>query len=295
MVEPNYETIQFQGKPFNPGRRFLALEGRKGLNVDVLGNKVKAPANLTRCLPSNGGRNNLGRVTVRFSGGRCKRKYRNIDFKRDKDDVPARVHSIHYDPFRSARIALLFYADGEKRFILSPKGLQIGDVVLSGDKKVPYRLGCCLPLGNIPLGIVVHNVELAPGRGGVFVRAAGQGAQIVSKDGRYVRLKLPSKEVRVVLATCRASIGSVSNQPHVLRSEGKAGRSRWQGKRGHVKGIAMNPHDHPRGGGEGKHSGHLAYSFSGVESKGHRTRKKKKQSSVFIARTRRGKVNKFAK
>lgn len=287
MHKKNFETIKVCKRPVTPSSRFLALESRVGLNVDAKGKKTGAPSGLVKTLRRSGGRNNLGRVTSRFRGSGVKRQYREIDFVRNKDAIPATVNSIQYDPYRSARIALVFYADGEKRFVIAPKGLKVGDVVLSGPD-APFNLGCCLPMINMPVGMMIHNIELVPGRGAALVRSAGQSAQIVSKVPGYVHVKLPSNEIRAFAEQCRAVVGMVSNQPHGLREEGKAGRRRWQGRRPHVRGAAMNPVDHPRGGGEGKHAGHLAYSFSGKESKGTRTRKKKKGSSAFIVRTKRG-------
>jgi len=202
-------------------------------------------------LRRSGGRNNQGKTTARFRGGGSKRQYRVVDFKRDKLEVPAKVASIEYDPNRSARIALLHYADGEKRYILAPVGLKAGDTVVAG-ASADIKPGNCLPLRNIPVGTVIHNVELTPGRGGQMVRSAGAFAQLMAKEGKYAQVRLPSSEVRRVLIECVATIGQVGNVEHENESHGKAGKTRWAGKRPHVRGVAMTPRDHPHGGGEGK-------------------------------------------
>ncbi len=229
----------------------------------------------------SGGRNHDGKMTMRYIGGGHKKKYRVIDFKRNKDGVPATVKTIEYDPNRSARIALLFYADGEKRYILAPNGLQVGQVVLSGEEAAP-EVGNSLPLQNIPLGTIIHNVELRPGQGAAMVRSAGTFAQLTSREDKYVVIKLPSGEVRKILATCKATIGTVGNSDHALERSGKAGRSRWLGRRPRVRGVAMNPVDHPMGGGEGRSSGGHPRSRKGLLAKGYKTRAKKKQSSQYI-------------
>ncbi|MFU8860858.1 MAG: 50S ribosomal protein L2 [Cyclonatronaceae bacterium] len=239
-------------------------------------------------LNKSGGRNNRGRMTVRHRGGGHKRKYRIIDFKRNKDGIPAKVKTIEYDPNRTARIALLAYADGEKRYILAPDGLSVGDVVSSGDGVQPER-GNSMPLLKMPLGTVVHNVEMEPGKGGQIVRSAGTSAQLVAKTDRYATLKLPSGEVRMILGTCKATVGTVSNIDHMNVTLGKAGRSRWKGIRPSVRGVAMNPVDHPMGGGEGKASGGHPRSPWGLYSKGKKTRERKKLSSKFIVRRRNAK------
>jgi large subunit ribosomal protein L2 len=229
----------------------------------------------------SGGRNHDGKMTMRYLGGGHKKKYRVIDFKRNKDGVPATVKSIEYDPNRSARIALLFYADGEKTYILAPNGLQVGQVVLSGESAAP-EVGNTLPLQNIPLGTIIHNIELRPGQGAAMVRSAGTFAQLTSREDKYAIIKLPSGEVRKILATCKATIGTVGNSDHALERSGKAGRSRWLGRRPRVRGVAMNPVDHPMGGGEGRSSGGHPRSRKGLLAKGYKTRSKKKQSSQYI-------------
>jgi large subunit ribosomal protein L2 len=229
----------------------------------------------------SGGRNNQGRRTMRQIGGGHKRRFRVIDFKRDKDNVPANVKSIEYDPNRTAFIALLAYADGEKRYILAPHGLKVGDVVYSGSGIAPDK-GNTMPLGEMPLGTTIHAVETKPGKGAVMVRSAGSSAQLLGRDGKYVILKMPSGETRMILALCRATIGSVSNPDHGLQVLGKAGRKRWLGRRPRVRGVAMNPVDHPMGGGEGRSSGGHPRSRNGLKAKGQKTRKSKQYSNKFI-------------
>jgi large subunit ribosomal protein L2 len=238
-------------------------------------------------IKKNAGRNNNGRITTRHQGGGHKRRYRIIDFKRRKDGVPAKVAAIEYDPNRSARIALLHYVDGAKAYILAPAGLQVGAMVESGPN-ADIKPGNCLPLANIPTGTLVHNVELQPGKGGQMARSAGSGIQLVAKDGDYAVLRLPSGEMRRVLLVCRATVGQVGNSDHSNESGGKAGRSRWIGKRPSVRGSAMNPVDHPHGGGEGKSKGgrHPVTPW-GVPTLGKRTRKKHKTSDKLIIRQRR--------
>ena len=228
-----------------------------------------------------GGRNNTGKMTMRYIGGGHKRRYRVIDFRRTKDGVPATVKSIEYDPNRSARIALLYYADGEKAYILAPNGLQVGQKLLSGAEAAP-EIGNALPMENIPLGTIVHNIELRPGQGAALVRSAGTFAQITSREGKYVIIKLPSGEIRKVLAACKATVGSVGNADHALEKSGKAGRSRWLGRRPRNRGVAMNPVDHPMGGGEGRASGGHPRSRKGLLAKGKKTRAPKKLSNQFI-------------
>ena len=232
----------------------------------------------------SGGRNSSGRVTMWHRGGGHKRRYRVIDFKRDKFDVPGKVVSIEYDPNRSANIALVSYADGEKRYILAPVGLKVGQEVLSSDA-ADIVLGNCLPLNKIPVGTVVHNIELRPGKGGQMARSAGASAQLLAKEGRYAHVRLPSGEVRLVLTTCRATIGQVGNVEHGNVSIGKAGRSRWKGRRPVVRGVAMNPIDHPHGGGEGKSSGgrHPVTPW-GVPTKGHKTRNNPRTDKFIVRR-----------
>ena len=232
-----------------------------------------------------GGRNNQGRMTVRHQGGGHKRRYRIIDFKRDKDNIPARVTSIEYDPNRSARIALLVYADGEKRYIIAPDELEVGATVRSG-AAAPVEPGNCLPLENIPVGTTVHAIELKPGKGAQMARSAGTSAQLTAREGKYATLTLPSGETRLVLGRCRATIGTTSNPDHANISLGKAGRNRWLGVRPKTRGVAMNPVDHPMGGGEGRHSGGHPRSSKGVPAKGYKTRKRKKDSDKYIVRRR---------
>ena len=252
---------------------------------DSSGLTRKAPEKgLTEATKRSGGRNNAGRVTAYHRGGGHKRRYRIIDFRRNKWDIPARVGSIEYDPNRSARIALLKYADGEKRYIIAPVGLGVGDVVQTGET-AEIRPGCALPLSKIPLGTVVHNIELKPGKGGQLVRSAGVGAQLMAREGKYAQLKLPSGETRMVLVTCLATVGQVGNLEHENIKTGKAGRSRWQGRRPNVRGVAMNPVDHPHGGGEGRSSGgrHPVTPW-GVPTKGHKTRSNRRTQKFILKR-----------
>ncbi|MCD6331889.1 MAG: 50S ribosomal protein L2 [Bacteroidales bacterium] len=265
--------------PVTPGQRGKIIGTFEEITSSVPEKSLLKP------LKKSGGRNNRGKMTVRHVGGGAKRMYRVIDFKRDKDGVPAKVASIEYDPNRTARIALLNYSDGEKRYILAPNGLEAGHNVISG-KNIAPEIGNSLPLGEIPLGTIVHNIELRPGQGGAMARSAGAYAQLVSKEGRYVIVKLPSGESRKILTTCRATVGTVSNSDHGLERSGKAGRSRWKGRRPRVRGVAMNPVDHPMGGGEGRASGGHPRSKTGVLAKGYKTRKKKKASSKFIIEKR---------
>jgi large subunit ribosomal protein L2 len=229
----------------------------------------------------SGGRNHDGKMTMRYLGGGHKKKYRVIDFKRNKDGVPATVKEIEYDPNRSARIALLYYADGEKTYILAPNGLQVGQTIVSGAEAAP-EVGNTLPLQNIPLGTIIHSIELRPGQGAAMVRSAGTFAQLTSREDKYAIVKLPSGEVRKILATCKATIGSVGNSDHALERSGKAGRTRWLGRRPRVRGVAMNPVDHPMGGGEGRASGGHPRSRKGLLAKGYKTRSVKKASSQYI-------------
>ena len=224
-------------------------------------------------------------MTMRYIGGGHKKMYRVIDFARNKDGMGATVKTIEYDPNRSARIALVVYEDGEKRYILAPNGVKAGQQVVSGSGVAP-EIGNCLPLGEIPLGTVVHNIELRPGQGGAMARSAGSYAQLVSREGRYAILKMPSSEIRLILTTCRATVGSVSNSDHGLESDGKAGRKRWMGRRPRTRGVVMNPVDHPMGGGEGRSSGGHPRSRKGLLAKGYKTRRSKKASSKFILERR---------
>ncbi|HEC31301.1 MAG: 50S ribosomal protein L2 [Deltaproteobacteria bacterium] len=269
-------------KPTSPGRRFQTY-----LTFDEI-TKKKPEKSLVVPLKKTGGRNCYGRITCRHRGGGHKRMYRIIDFKRDKIDIPAKVASIEYDPNRSARIALLHYADGEKRYILAPVGLNVGDTVISSEH-ADIKPGNTMPLKNIPLGTIVHNVELKIGGGGQLGRSAGAAIQLMAKEGKYAQLRLPSGEVRMVLLECKATIGQVGNLDHENVSFGKAGRSRWLGIRPTVRGVAMNPVDHPHGGGEGKTSGgRHPCSPWGMPTKGYRTRGKK-PSDKYIIRRRYGK------
>lgn len=242
---------------------------------------------LLQPLNKKAGRNNQGRITVRHQGGGHKRQYRVIDFKRNKDGIPGRVASIEYDPNRSANIALIHYLDGEKRYILAPKNLKVGMEVMSGPD-ADIKVGNALPLANIPVGTVIHNIELKPGKGGQLVRAAGTSAQVLGKEGKYVLVRLNSGEVRMILATCRATVGQVGNEQHELINIGKAGRARWLGRRPHVRGSVMNPNDHPHGGGEGKAPiGRVSpVTPWGKPTLGYKTRKKNKPSDKFIVRRR---------
>jgi len=235
-----------------------------------------------------GGRNDTGKMTIRHVGGGHKQRYRIIDFKRNKFGIPAKVATIEYDPNRTAYIALLNYVDGEKRYIVSPEGLKVGMELLSGDK-APINIGNTLPLSNIPLGTLIHNIELRPGQGGILVRSAGSYAQLMAKDGKYATIKLASGEIRQILMTCLATIGTVSNAQNQLQVSGKAGRSRWKGRRPRVRSTVMNPVDHPMGGGEGKHSGGIPRSKNGIPAKGYKTRNKKKASDKYIIERRKKK------
>jgi large subunit ribosomal protein L2 len=266
-------------KPITPGTRH-----RIAPVFDDLTTSTPEKSLIVR-LSSKAGRNNNGRITVRHQGGGHKRRYRLIDFKRNKIDVPAVVKTIEYDPNRTARIALLAYADGEKRYILAPDKLKVGDTIISGDNVAP-ELGNTMPMEKMPLGTVIHNIEMLPGKGGQIVRSAGTSAQLIAKAEKYVTVKLPSGEVRMILGKCKATIGVVSNPDHMNVTLGKAGRSRWLGIRPTTRGVAMNPVDHPMGGGEGKASGGHPRSPWGLYSKGKKTRHKKKLSSKFIVRRR---------
>jgi len=268
-------------KPTSPGRRFMAISGFDEVT------RSEPEKSLVEPLKKAGGRNNRGRVTSRHQGGGHKRQYRKIDFKRTKDGVPAKVAAIEYDPNRSARIALLHYVDGAKSYILAPARLRVGSTVESGPE-ADIKPGNALPLANIPTGTLVHNVELKPGQGGRMARSAGSSVQLVAKDGGHGVLRLPSGELRRVLLGCRATIGQVGNADHANQSSGKAGRSRWLGKRPTVRGSAMNPVDHPHGGCEGKSKGgrHPVTPW-GVPTLGKRTRRKHKESDKMIVRGRR--------
>lgn len=265
-------------KPTSPGRRFQTYPTFEEIT------RTKPEKSLLRPQKRSGGRNSYGRITVRHRGGGHKRRYRIIDFKRAKIDIPARVATIEYDPNRSARIALLHYADGEKRYILAPVGIQVGDTVITSES-ADIKPGNTLPLEKIPLGTIIHNVEMRAGKGGQLARSAGTGVQLMAKEGRYALLKLPSGELRRVLLECKATIGQVGNLDHENISLGKAGRRRWLGRRSKVRGVAMNPVDHPHGGGEGKSSGgRHPVSPWGMPTKGYRTRKSKPSDKFIVKR-----------
>jgi large subunit ribosomal protein L2 len=269
-------------KPTSPGRRFVI----KVTHPELHKGEPYAPLLVSKKRSS--GRNNNGHITVRHRGGGHKRHYRLVDFKRDKDGITGRVERIEYDPNRSAHLALIVYADGERRYIIAPNNLKAGVEVVSGDQ-APIKVGNCLPLQNIPLGATVHCVELKPGKGAQMMRSAGTSAQLVAREGMYAVLRTRSGEMRKVLVTCRATIGEVSNAEHNLRSLGKAGAKRWRGIRPTVRGVAMNPVDHPHGGGEGRTSGgRHPVSFSGVPTKGYKTRKNKRTNKLIV-RDRRSK------
>lgn len=267
-------------KPTSPARRLTSTPD----NAELTRGK-RPEKKLTRPLTKSGGRNVHGHITVRHVGGGHKRKYRVIDWRRDKIDVPGKVTSIEYDPNRSARIALVTYADGEKRYILWPLGVAVGDTVLSGDD-VDVKPGNCLPLRAIPAGTVIHNVELKPGRGAQMVRSAGSSAQLMAKEGKYAQLRMPSGETRMVLLECRATVGQLGNIESEIVRLGKAGRKRWLGVRPTVRGVAMNPIDHPHGGGEGKTGQGNPHPVSpwGIPTKGHKTRKNKRTNKLIIKR-----------
>ena len=265
-----------RSRPTSPGRRFHTVQTFEELTTD------RPLKRLTVGKHSSGGRNGAGRITVRFRGGGHKRRYRQIDFRRAKSEVPARVASIEYDPNRSARIALLHYLDGEKQYILHAVGMQVGDTVVASDA-AEILPGNAIRIERIPLGSTIHNVELRPGGGGKLARSAGSFVQLVAKEGRYAQVRLPSGEVRRVLRECRATIGQVSNVDHENVKLGKAGRKRWLGRRPHNRGVTMNPVDHPHGGGEGKSSGgRHPVSPWGVPTKGHKTRHNKRTDSMII-------------
>ena len=262
-------------KPVTPGTRHKII----GTFDEVTTNKPEK--SLLEAKKSTGGRNNSGKMTVRYIGGGHKQMYRLVDFKRAKDGIAATVKTIEYDPNRTARIALVVYADGEKSYILAPNGLQVGQTVLSGSGIAP-EVGNSLPLSEIPLGTLIHNIELYPGQGAQMARSAGSYAQLLAREGKFAIIKLPSGETRMVLVTCRATVGIVSNVEHNLESSGKAGRKRWLGRRPHNRGVVMNPVDHPMGGGEGRASGGHPRSRKGLLAKGYKTRNPKKTSAKFI-------------
>ena len=266
-------------KPVTPGTRFRSNSTFEEIT------KSTPEKSLTVSLKKSGGRNNHGRVTTRFIGGGHKRRYRIIDFKRNKHGIPAKVFAIEYDPNRSSRIALLHYLDGEKRYIIAPEGLKVGDTLKSGSGS-DIVIGNALPLREMPLGSFVHNVELKPGKGGQLGRSAGSSIQLMAKEGDFAQLKMPSGEVRMVRLDCMATYGVVGNADQENISIGKAGRTRWLGKRPHVRGVAMNPVDHPMGGGEGRASGGHPRSRNGIPAKGYKTRTPKKESNKYIVEKR---------
>ena len=267
-------------KPTTPGQRFKVVND---FNTLTTGNNPEK--SLITKKGKSGGRNNTGKMTMRHLGGGHKRRYRVVDFKRDKFGIPANVKTIEYDPNRTAFIALLSYADGEKRYIIAPNGLKEGQTIVSGKGAVP-EIGNTLYLSEIPLGATIHNIELRPGQGAVMVRSAGAYAQLMARDGKYAIIRLASGEVRMILQTCLATIGTVSNSEHSLQNSGKAGRSRWLGRRPRTRPVAMNPVDHPMGGGEGRASGGHPRSRNGIPAKGYKTRSRKNKSSIYIVERR---------
>ncbi|MFK5879025.1 MAG: 50S ribosomal protein L2 [Flavobacteriaceae bacterium] len=266
-------------KPITPGQRFRVVNGFDAITTDKPEKSLLAPKK------RSGGRNNSGKMTMQHIGGGHKQRYRIIDFKRDKSGVPATVKSIEYDPNRTAFIALLVYADGAKRYVIAQNGLQVGQKVVSGDAVAP-EIGNAMSLGNMPLGTTISCIELRPGQGAVMARSAGSFAQLMAKDGKYATVKLPSGETRLILLTCMATIGVVSNSDHQLLVSGKAGRTRWLGRRSRVRPVVMNPVDHPMGGGEGKSSGGHPRSKNGIPAKGFKTRSKTKASNKYILERR---------
>jgi large subunit ribosomal protein L2 len=272
-------------RPITPGTRFRVANTFAELTTD------RPEKSLTVALKKSGGRNNQGKMTMRYIGGGHKQKYRIIDFKRDKQGQKAEVLSVEYDPNRSAFISLVQYKDGEKRYIVAPHGVQVGQIIESGPGVLP-EIGNTVPLSEIHLGSVIHNIELQPGQGAKLCRSAGANAQLVNRDGKYVVVKLPSGETRMVLGTCMATMGTVSNPDHQLEVKGKAGRSRWLGRRPRTRPAAMNPVDHPQGGGEGRSKGGQPRSRTGIFSQGQKTRNPKKATSKYIIERRKGKRNK---
>jgi large subunit ribosomal protein L2 len=266
-------------RPLTPSQRFKLVSDYSEITTNVPEKSLLAGAK------RSGGRNNSGKMTMRYIGGGHKQNYRFIDFKRDKDGIPATVKSIEYDPNRSARISLVFYKDGEKRYIVAPNGIKVGQTILSGTGATP-DVGNTLFLSEIPLGTIIHNIELRPGQGASIARSAGSYAQLAARDGKYAVIKMPSGETRLILTTCKATIGSVSNPDHNLEVSGKAGRTRWMGKRPRTRPVAMNPVDHPMGGGEGRASGGHPRSRNGLPAKGYKTRTLKKSSNRYIIEKR---------
>lgn len=266
-------------KPITPGQRFKIVNGNDAITSGTPEKSLLAP------IKKSGGRNSRGKMTMRYKGGGHKRRYRVIDFKRDKQEVAAEVQSIQYDPNRSAFIALVEYTDGEKRYVIAQNGLQVGQKIRSGSGSAP-EIGNALPLAEVPLGTIVSCIELRPGQGAVMARSAGTFAQLMAREGKYATIKLPSGETRMILANCLATIGAVSNSDHQLIVSGKAGRSRWLGRRPRTRPVAMNPVDHPMGGGEGRASGGHPRSRNGVPAKGYRTRSRTKDSNRYIVERR---------
>ncbi len=265
--------------PVTPGQRYRTISAFEEIT------KSTPEKSLVVSIKRSGGRNHSGKMTMRYLGGGHKRSYRIIDFLRNKDGVPATVKSVEYDPNRTARIALLVYADGEKRYIVAPAGIKVGQILNSG-ANVPPEVGNALFLSDIPLGTIIHNIEQRPGQGSIIARSAGSFAQLTSREGKFAILKMPSGELRKVLVSCKATIGSVSNGDHALEKSGKAGRTRWLGRRPRNRGVAMNPVDHPMGGGEGRASGGHPRSRKGLLAKGYKTRKPKKESNKYIMERR---------
>ncbi|SHI34952.1 50S ribosomal protein L2 [Algibacter luteus] len=267
-------------KPITPGQRFRVVNGYDAITTDKPEKSLLVPNK------RSGGRNSQGKMTMRYIGGGHKKKYRIIDFKRDKAGIPGEVASIQYDPNRTAFIALLNYQDGEKRYIIAQNGLQVGQNVVSGKEGIAPEIGNAMPLSEIPLGTIISCVELRPGQGAVMARSAGAFAQLMARDGKFATIKLPSGETRLILANCMATIGVVSNSDHQLLVGGKAGRTRWLGRRPRTRPVVMNPVDHPMGGGEGKSSGGHPRSRNGIPAKGYRTRSKSKASNKYIVERR---------
>jgi large subunit ribosomal protein L2 len=267
-------------KPITPGQRFRVVNGFDAITTDKPEKSLIAPHK------KSGGRNSQGKMTMRYIGGGHKKKYRIIDFKRNKTGIPAEVKSIEYDPNRTAFIALLNYQDGEKRYIVAQNGLQVGQTVVSGYEGVAPEIGNAMPISQIPLGTIISCVELRPGQGAIMARSAGAFAQLMARDGKFATIKLPSGEIRLVLVNCLATIGVVSNSDHQLLVSGKAGRTRWLGRRPRTRAVVMNPVDHPMGGGEGKSSGGHPRSRKGIPAKGYRTRSKKNASNKYIVERR---------
>jgi len=269
-------------RPVTPGLRRLVLPSHEQLTrMPGIRATVDAEKSLLRPKRRTNGRNHQGHITCRHRGGGAKRLYRVVDFKRDKDGIEAEVASVEYDPNRTAYIALLNYRDGEKRYILAPEGIKKGTRILSGEK-APFKPGCAMALKDMPIGSVVHNVEMTPGRGGKLIRSAGMSAQLLARSSGYATLKMPSGEMRLINETCKATFGVLSNTEHALRVEGKAGRNRWKGFRPTVRGTAMNPVDHPHGGGEGKHNGYIPQTPWAKQTKGMKTRSKRKTTQWIV-------------